>query len=873
MFRMLAAALILVPVVGGNANEFAPEHAAHATRGRVPDTIIFTHGCASRRTRSVGHRPRLHRRRRPPRELDRTAAAAGWGLGAEEGVEEMALTVFMGTPSRLLHRLPRLDAHLSCACGECSPTSVAVFCREYSSEPRLACGLCIVVHAGGDALCGGAEVPWWLTGREAHGITGLHTGRAYAVDAPLSSNDLLWHREADSSRRHQVFHVSGFDSGQLESRREDAEEDEEYEQEPKVEESEEEEALATFREEDGHPGYIMRFGFAWGEHARRHDGQDGAREYGFEVRINEEENLLRQKGGCKEDRAKGSQEREETPCGTEEGKGYERSQSSRRSRSSVACRLCGNVDGPGRRGGRPRGGRRSGFSLLFKLCGNVDLPQRAYEVVGNGTNGEDDEEGCRRCLSSALNNVVRANAGHPQDHVECGEKDDRFGEEDGRGWMDDGCRKGGWGGWRTVKGNRALDAGSRRHGLHSASHAHGTRSMPTHGGIGENLHLTVRGTHYTVCCTPHAWLNHVMSTCCMDGDGALSEQMGTKPLHQPRSWTSAPDDSVGRGQEDLTADEPGPRDPAGKAGRCEGYVGGDDGAAPDDGPHGNGISSGDVLGGDEGDEEVRRGGRMGGIAPLRRAAPGRRRKARRGWASGASWPGLGILFGAYVITVGIPIGLAYADHDEPEGMALRGGTGCEAGGVKRRCRKTQGGGSGRRRRRCSPRCRDGRDEIAIEECQVGREAARCAPKRTMACRRVGGRRHVMHRRRTRRWSKGGGGRRGAGMSGACKPRFAGTKTCAASRRRRANSGEWQRDLRIGEPGATRYGEASHPGPQPSQEDLPLRQRPPDEDLVYPEAHRDGFRAIRTVGFDDLRGDDGKAAQQFALVMETANTTG
>ncbi len=107
----------------------------------------------------------------------------------------------------------------------------------------------------------------------------------------------------------------------------------------------------------------------------------------------------------------------------------------------------------------------------------------------------------------------------------------------------------------------------------------------------------------------------------------------------------------------------------------------------------------------------------------------------------------------------------------------------------------------------------------------------------------------------------------------CGPRGAEARRRTRSESRQVDSGGWQRDLCIGEPGATRYGEASHPGPLPNQEELPLQHRPPSDDLEYPEAHRDGFRAIRTAGFEDLRGNDVKAGQQFALVMETANTTG
>jgi hypothetical protein len=77
----------------------------------------------------------------------------------------------------------------------------------------------------------------------------------------------------------------------------------------------------------------------------------------------------------------------------------------------------------------------------------------------------------------------------------------------------------------------------------------------------------------------------------------------------------------------------------------------------------------------------------------------------------------------------------------------------------------------------------------------------------------------------------------------------------------------------GPPGAIRYGEADNPGPGDGRDELPLRMRPDEEDLAYPQAHRDGFRSIRAAGFGHLSKDGPKAGEQFSMIMETANTTG
>ncbi len=137
-----------------------------------------------------------------------------------------------------------------------------------------------------------------------------------------------------------------------------------------------------------------------------------------------------------------------------------------------------------------------------------------------------------------------------------------------------------------------------------------------------------------------------------------------------------------------------------------------------------------------------------------------------------------------------------------------------------------------------------------------------------ACRWIGGQRKDHHRRKYRRWSSGPRKRI------RCRSQWTGG---ASSRRAYARAAQeammWPRLYRTGPPGAVRFGEADNPGPGEGADELPLRPRPDHDDLNYPEAHRDGFRAIRSAGFDHRREDSAKAAGQFTMIMETANSTG
>ncbi len=74
-------------------------------------------------------------------------------------------------------------------------------------------------------------------------------------------------------------------------------------------------------------------------------------------------------------------------------------------------------------------------------------------------------------------------------------------------------------------------------------------------------------------------------------------------------------------------------------------------------------------------------------------------------------------------------------------------------------------------------------------------------------------------------------------------------------------------------GVVRYGEARHPGPEVRDHVLPLRPRPGGGALSYPETNRDGFRCARTAGFERSVRCEEKAKGQFALKLETSNTTG
>ncbi len=434
---------------------------------------------------------------------------------------------------------------------------------------------------------------------------------------------------------------------------------------------------------------------------------------------------MKRKGGYEGVQAKGSQARGAAPCDAHGSKGQKRGQGSRRSRSFVASRLCGNVDGPEWKDGRRRGGRRCGSSFGFKLCANVDPPQLVYAAVDNGTNGEAEAEGCRRCVNLAPSKVRRASAGHPRGDEECGERIGGHEDEDEGGGRRAECGRGDWRGWRSVGGNREPDARIRTHELHVTSFARGTMhgSTPTHGNIGRPLDHTGCVIHFTCGRSPHVLQSYTTSSCCTNGDGAPHERTATKPLHQPRSWTCVPDDGVGREEEEETADNLGPRDPMGRAVARRRDEGEGDGTESDNGTPGDRWRSRGEYEGDEGAGEGRWGERTGGIAPLRRAAPARPQRARGG---SASWTEIGILMGAYFITVGIPLGLIYESHGERTCMTVHGGAGREAGGRK-------GGGRGKPKRRgivtgahpCS--CRQ------AQVCDCGPRPCRAGAKRRGKC--------------------------------------------------------------------------------------------------------------------------------------------
>ncbi len=82
-----------------------------------------------------------------------------------------------------------------------------------------------------------------------------------------------------------------------------------------------------------------------------------------------------------------------------------------------------------------------------------------------------------------------------------------------------------------------------------------------------------------------------------------------------------------------------------------------------------------------------------------------------------------------------------------------------------------------------------------------------------------------------------------------------------------------RSPRPGGKSLIRIGEATNPGPGQDVRALPLRPRPLDDSLRYPETNKDGFRCARTAGFECTAGCGEKAMGQFKLGIETANTTG
>ncbi len=576
---------------------------------------------------------------------------------------------------------------------------------------------------------------------------------------------------------------------------------------------------------------------------------------------------------------------------------------SRRPGCYFARRLCVGFDchGHGRR--RRWKDRRCGKRVCARLCANVDPTTAVEPAVERKCNGEDMEEGCWRCSMSAANRVWRTNASHPQDEKECdpGWRIDEGGSEMVMGRRDCGRRH--WVRRKGESGRKGNVSGSR------ARELNGTRDAPSASHARE--HVSRRPTHGLDCgtCTHWNWTihhtlqPHATSLIDTDGDGFPRPRMNTKPLPQPSPPSWGPSGGGGPEVEDLTARDLGPRGWSADYGKGAMTV---DGCGDDEGTHESGEGGCGKNETERGEGVVSSGVKMGGTVILSRAAPVMPLGLRKG---GRSWSTVGALWLAFLATVGIPTFVfAYGSEDQVTSKdrgyskgtdgGKRGGARAKRGSRRRKdeldkdpkgprkrpvpdgCERPDARGAQKGGRTCDfPPCREserprGRWQESSPECEEG-EGMNGGRLRVNSdrrrCRWVGGRRRAGHRRRTLRWSGGGGARGRGGLYGARRIKTW-RKSRALSTRTNQSDG-WPRDILIGEPGAVRYGEATHPGPPEENEELPLGLRPESDDVCYPQAHRDGFRAIRTAGFEDRRSGGQKAEQQFSLRLETANTTG